>query len=230
VNCRYTARNRALIFSSRLGPTRLVGEAIARAAAPPRVWLQASTATIYAHRHEGDHDEATGVLGGHEPDAPETWRFSIDVATAWERAATEAARACPHTRLGKVGDGRQFVSWIHEEDFVRAVLWLVDHEVLAGAVNLASPNPLPYGAFMRALRRAWGTRLGLPTPRWMLAVGAFFLRTETELVLKSRRVVPGRLLASGFRFRFPTWEAAAQDLCGRRRGSSSAETRLSPVA
>ena len=248
VNCRYTARNRAVVFGSRIGPTRLVGEAIARAAAPPRVWLQASTATIYAHRFDAPNDEATGILGGAEPDAPSAWRFSIDVATAWEEAAREAARACPRTRQvlmrsamtmspdpggifaallrlvrlrlgGRVGDGRQYVSWIHEVDFVRAVLWLIEHEELAGPVNLAAPGHLPYAEFIRTLRRAWGVRIGLPTPRWMLEVGAFLLRTESELVLKSRRVAPGRLLASGFTFAFPTWSAAAEDLCRRWRGA-----------
>src|SRR6185369_5018700 len=110
----------------------------------------------------------------------------------------------------------QFVSWIHDADFVRAVCWLIDHE-LEGPVNLASPNPVPNAEFMRTLREAWGTRFGLPASRWMLELGALVLRTETELVLKSRRVVPGRLLASGFRFDFPTWPAAAADLCRRWR-------------
>jgi uncharacterized protein (TIGR01777 family) len=248
VNCRYTAKNRALIFGSRIGPTRLVGEAIARSASPPRVWLQASTATIYAHRFDAPNDEATGILGGEEPDAPSTWRFSIEVATAWEQAAREAARACPRTRLvlmrsamtmspdpggifaallrlvrggggGWVGDGRQYVSWIHEADFVRAVLWLIAHDDLAGPVNLAAPGPLPYAEFLRTLRRAWGRRIGLPTTKWMLEIGAFLLRTESELVLKSRRVVPGRLLASGFTFQLPAWRDAAQDLCRRWRNA-----------
>lgn len=259
VNCRYTARNRRRILESRLGPTRLVGEAIARSPAPPRLWLQASTATIYAHRFDAPNDEATGILGGAEPEAPDTWRFSIDVATAWEQAAREAARACPRTRQvlmrsamtmspdpggifaallglvrwglgGSVGDGRQYVSWIHETDFVRAVLWLVEHEDLSGPVNLAAPGPLPYAELVRTLRRAWGRRIGLPTPRWMLEIGAFVLRTESELVLKSRRVVPGRLSASGFAFEFPTWERAAQDLCGRWRSPAADPRALRPCA
>jgi NAD dependent epimerase/dehydratase family enzyme len=118
---------------------------------------------------------------------------------------------------GTNGDGRQFVSWIHERDFVRAVYWLIDHGDLSGPVNVASPNPVPNAEFMRDLRRAWGTRLGLPASRWMLEMGAFFLRTETELILKSRRVVPGRLLETGFTFDFPTWPKAAVDLCRRWR-------------
>jgi len=244
VNCRYGAENRRQIMDSRVHSTRVVGEAIARASPPPRVWLQASTATIYAHRYDSPNDEATGILGGAEPGAPETWRFSIDVATAWERTAKEAKMG--NTRLvlmrsaivmspdrggafdallwlvrrrlgGASGDGRQFVSWVHDRDFVRAVRWLIEQDGLAGPINIAAPNPLPNSEFMRELRRAWGTRLGVPMRKWMIEVGAFFMRTESELVLKSRRVVPTRLLESGFTFDFPTWPAAAADLCRRWR-------------
>lgn len=250
VNCRYNARNRQAIRESRVNSTRIVGEAIARAAVPPRVWLQMSTATIYAHRFDAANDEATGIVGGLEPDAPDTWRFSIDVATAWERAVDEAAT--PRTRKvklrsaivmspdpggvfsillrlvrwrlgGAAGDGRQYVSWIHDVDFVRAVKWLIEHDDIDGAVNLAAPNPLPNAEFMRTLRQAWGAGFGLPARRWMLEVAAVFHRTETELILKSRRVVPGRLLQAGFSFQFSTWEAAARDLCRRwsaNRGKS----------
>ncbi len=122
-----------------------------------------------------------------------------------------------HGLGGTSGDGRQYVSWIHERDFVRAVAWLIDHDV-RGPVNLAAPHPLPNAEFMRTLREAWGTRLGLPAPPWLLELGAFVLRTETELVLKSRRVIPGRLLSGGFLFEFPTWSEAAADLCTRWRG------------
>jgi uncharacterized protein (TIGR01777 family) len=246
VNCRYTPRHRREITESRVRSTRAVGAAIAHATRPPRVWLQASTATIYAHRYDAPNDEATGTIGGGEPEAPDTWRFSIDVAKAWEAAAEECET--PTTRKvlmrsamtmsanrggifdvllglvrrglgGTAGDGRQYVSWIHERDFVRAVYWLIEHEELEGPMNLAAPNPLPNGEFMRDLRQAWGAKFefGLPSPAWMLEIGAVFLRTETELILKSRRVVPGRLLADGFTFEFPTWPAAAADLCRRWR-------------
>lgn len=244
VNCRYTPENRRLIKESRTDSTRVVGEAIARARRPPRVWLQASTATVYAHRFDAPNDEATGILGGSEPDAPDTWRFSIDVATSWERALDEAIT--PHTRKvklrsaitmspdrggafdvllrlvrfglgGAAGSGRQYVSWMHDQDFLRAVSWLIEHEEIEGPVNLAAPNPLPNAEFMRALRQAWGASFGLPAPAWLLEVGAVFLRTETELVLKSRRVIPGRLLHGGFTFRFPDWPEAARDLCRRWR-------------
>ena len=184
-------------------------------------------------------DEATGELGGNEPGAPDTWNFSIDVAKAWEAAFF--ATPTPRTRKiairsamtfspdrggvfdvfstlvrrglgGPQGPGTQFVSWIHEADFARAIDLLIAREDLSGVINLASPNPLPNRDFMRALRDAWGMRIGLPVPSWMLGIGAVFLRTETELVLKSRRVVPGRLLAEGFEFSYPEWPAAARDL------------------
>jgi uncharacterized protein (TIGR01777 family) len=243
VNCRYNAANRREIIESRVRSTAVVGRAIAQADRPPWVWLQASTATIYAHRYDADNDELNGIIGGAELNAPDTWRFSIDVAKAWEQAANDAV--VPRTRkvlmrsamtmspdrggvfatlLGLVrrglggasGDGGQFVSWIHDVDFVRAVNWLIDHD-LAGPVNLASPHPEPNAEFMRTLRRAWGARFGLPASQWMLEIGAVFLRTETELILKSRRVVPRRLLDSGFVFEFPEWPGAAADLCRRWR-------------
>jgi NAD dependent epimerase/dehydratase family enzyme len=124
---------------------------------------------------------------------------------------------------GTQGSGTQFVSWIHEADFVRAMDLLIAREEWSGVVNLASPNPLPNRDFMRALREAWGIRFGLPVMEWMLEMGAFALRTESELILKSRRVVPGRLMAGGFEFLFPEWPEAARDLVGRwrkRRGGA----------
>jgi uncharacterized protein len=250
VNCRYNPRHRQEILDSRVLSTRVVGQAIAGAASPSRVWLQASTATIYAHRYDAPNDERSGILGGDEPDAPDTWRFSIDVARAWERTFDEAL--CRGTRKvalrsamtlspdpggvfhtllglarrglgGKAGDGRQFMSWIHDVDFITAVRWLIQHEEIDGVVNVASPNPLPNAEFMRELRQACGIRFGLPSSKWMLEVGAFFMRTETELILKSRRVVPARLLEHGFEFRHPHWRDAARDLCGRVSKSAKSD-------
>jgi uncharacterized protein len=246
VNCRYTNANRAQIVNSRVTSVNALGRAIAAARRPPRVWLQASTATIYAHRHDVANDERSGVIGGREPGAPATWGFSVGVARAWEKALDEATTPATRkvklrsamvmspdrggifdTLLGLVrrglggtsGDGRQYVSWIHEVDFVRALYHVIERDRLGDAVNLAAPNPLPNREFMAALRRAWGARLGLPATRWMLELGAVFLRTETELVLKSRRVVPGKLIEDGFRFDHPEWPAAAAELCARvRRG------------
>jgi NAD dependent epimerase/dehydratase family enzyme len=125
-------------------------------------------------------------------------------------SSTSCSASCA---AGAAAGGAQWMSWIHHEDFSRALLFLIEREDLEGPVNVAAPEPLPNAAFMRALRDAWGTRIGLPATRWMLEIGALFLRTETELVLKSRRVVPARLLAEGFAFRHPSWPAAARELC-----------------
>ena len=238
VNCRYNDANRHDILQSRITSTRVVAEAIARATRPPRVWLQASTATIYAHRYDGPNDERSGLIGGDESNAPSTWRFSIEVARAWEQAFDQAVT--PATRKvtmrsamtmspdaggvfdtlaglvrrglgGSAGNGRQYVSWIHYEDFLVAVRWLITHDI-DGIVNIASPNPLPNAEFMRVLRDACGVPFGLPAANWMLEIGAALLRTETELILKSRRVVPARLVEQGFRFAFPNWQDAAPDL------------------
>lgn len=245
VNCRYSAANRRAIKESRVQSTRLLGQAIARLARPPRLWMNASTATIYRHAIDRAMDEDTGEIGGNEPNVPASWRFSIDVATSWEEAFFSAVT--PQTRKvalrsavtlspdrggifaellwmvrlgagGTAGSGDQFVSWIHGTDFIRAVEFLVDHEEIDGIVNVAAPGPLPNRDFMRALREAWGTWVGIPAPTPVLALAAVFLRTETELILKSRRVVPGRLLRAGFEFQFPKWPEAAKDLVAQWRG------------
>lgn len=242
VNCRYNDENRRQMMDSRVDSTRVVGEAIARSASPPKVWLQASTATIYSHRFDAANDDVTGIIGGSEPDAPDTWRFSIEIAKAWEKAANDAIT--PHTRKvlmrsamtmgpdrdgifdvmlglvrkglgGTAADGKQYISWIHEHDFIRSVYWLIDHDEISGPINISSPNPLPNREFMKTFREAWGTKLGLPAMKWQLAIGALFMRTETELILKSRRVVPKILTDSGFKFEFPHWKDAANDLVKR---------------
>jgi uncharacterized protein (TIGR01777 family) len=240
VNCRYNAVNRRQILDSRVDSTRVVGEAIARVRRPPRTWLQASTATIYSHRYDAANDEWSGALGGNESNAPSSWRFSIEVAQAWEQAFNDAVTTGTRkvtlrsaltlspdpggvfdTLLGLVrrglggsaGNGCQFMSWIHYEDFVEAVRWLIERHHIDGVVNIASPHPLPNAEFMRVLREAYGVPFGLPARNWVLEIGAAFMRTETELVLKSRRVIPRRLLEDGFTFRFPSWSDAAADLC-----------------
>lgn len=246
VNCRYNQANRREIKESRIITTKLVGDAIARSSQPPRLWLNASTATIYSHITDRPMDEIDGVIGGKEPGIPSTWRFSYDVATSWENAFFEAQT--PRTRKialrsaivmspdrggafdtllnlvrlglgGRSGSGKQFVSWVHDEDFVRAVEFLIARSDLDGCINITSPNPLPNRDFMAALRRAYGIAIGLPSTGWMLEIGAIFLRTETELILKSRRVVPTRLVDAGFDFLVPDWSGAAADLVQRRRES-----------
>jgi NAD dependent epimerase/dehydratase family enzyme len=253
VNCRYHAVNRATIYNSRIHTTQLLHDVIASLADPPRVWLNASAASIYAraldaNRVDLPQDEATGKLGGNEPPAKagpstEPWvrrkEFVSRVAKDWEAAFFAAGT--PRTRKvalrsgivfspapgsvfavlsnlvrlglgGTQGSGRQFVSWIHEADFARAVEFLIDHEEMDGPVNMVAPNPLPNRALMEALRDAWNRPNGLPAPSLFIEIGAFFLRTESELVLKSSRVVPGRLLEAGFEFEFPQWPEAAEDL------------------
>ena len=215
--------------------TRAIGAAIAQAESPPRVWLNASSATIYKHTFDQPHDES-GETGA-TPEARD--EFSIEVIRQWERALDEAPT--PRTRKvalrialvfgrnggafpvfrrvaksglgGAMGGGKQFFSWMHEEDFVRAVEWIIAHENLSGAINFTAPDPLPNREVMRRLRRACGMPVGLPAKEWMLEIGAFFLRTETELLVKSRYVVPGKLLASGFQFKFPQLQDALADLC-----------------
>lgn len=250
VNCRYNPENRRLILDSRVSSTRIVGQAIEQAAKPPRVWLQMSTATIYAHRFDAPNDEHTGIIDG-KADVPDTWRFSLEVAKAWEAAFDESNT--PQTRKvamrsamvmsedahgifdvllgltrrglgGSAGDGKQFVSWIHGEDFVRAVEWIIAHDELSGAVNFCAPQPLPYRDFMRDLRTAWGIRIGLPATRWMIEIGTRLMGTESELVLKSRRVVPARLVESGFEFEYSNWPEAACDLCFKWRVNRSSKT------
>lgn len=235
VNCRYNAQNRRAIIASRVDSTRVVGEAIARANQPPRVWLNSSSAAIYRHTFDTPMDE-NGPTGA-TPAAKD--EFTIEVIRQWERALDEAPT--PRTRKvalrttmalgnyrnsvfpvlrrlarfglgGRMGSGRQFVSWIHERDFCRAVEWLIQHNEISGPVNLCAPNPLPNAEMMRLFREVCGAPFGLPATEWMLEVGAFFLRTETGLFIKSWRVVPGKLLASGFQFHFPEMRAALKDL------------------
>ena len=235
VDCRYHERNRREIFDSRIESTRVLGQAVARCKNPPRVWLNSSTATIYRHTFGPAWDER-GEIGG-TPEANDS--FSVEVALAWEQEMNTVAT--PQTRKvalrsamvlghgansvfpvlrrlvccglgGRMGSGEQFVSWIHQADFCRALDFILAHDELSGSVNLAAPTPLSNVEMMSTLRQLCGVPLGLPATTWMLELGAFLLRTETELILKSRRVVPGRLLSSGFEFRFPTFRTAASDL------------------
>ena len=239
VNCRYHALNRREILDSRVNSTRILGEAIKRCVHPPEVWLNASTATLYRHTFGKAWNEA-GEIGA-TPEAKDA--FSIEVGQAWERTFTEAETARTRkvamrlamvlgmggnsvfpvlrrlVRLGlggKMGSGRQFISWIHEADFCRAVGWLIGKQDLQGPINLAAPNPISNSEMMRTLRQVLGVPIGLPSAEWMLEVGTFFLRTETELLIKSRRVVPAKLLDSGFRFQFATIREAFENLCNGR--------------
>ncbi len=241
VDCRYTAHNRRLMMDSRVESTRVLGEAIARCENPPKVWLNSSTATIYKHTFGPAWDEA-GEIGA-TPEARDA--FSVEIAKAWEQAFDAALT--PRTRKvalrmamvigqgknsvfpvlcrlarcglgGQMGSGRQYVSWIHEADLCRAIDWIAEQDEILGPVNLAAPTPVKNCEMMSAVRELCGVPFGLPAAEWMLEVGAFFLRTETELIIKSRRVVPGRLLAAGFRFRFEQIREALAECKRTRQG------------
>jgi NAD dependent epimerase/dehydratase family enzyme len=279
VNCRYDAANRQSIYESRIHSTQLLGRVIAGLIQPPRVWMNASAATIYrrAVDEDGvdlplneacalDGDDAQGEISEEQPSGakartgivalsarlkscPDTssgyerWAerrgFSARVARDWE--AEFFAAETPKTRKlalrsavvlgpepgsafavlsnlvrlslgGKQGNGRQFVCWIHEADYARAVEFLIEHEELQGPINMATPNPLINREFMAALRWAWDVPNGVPAPTLAIKLGALLMRTEPELVLQSCRAVPGRLLEAGFEFEFPEWAEAAEDL------------------
>ena len=227
VNCRYNEQNKREILESRTKSTRAISQAISKAKNPPRVWLNASTATIYRAERERDLDENGPIGDG----------FSVSVAQKWEQALFEEdlpqtrrvalrmsmifGKSAPvfevFSRLAKLGlagpqgDGNQYVSWIHERDCCRALEFLIRNP-LEGAVNVCAPHPIPNREFLRVLRRGLGAPFGIPAPKFAMEIGAFLMRTETELPLKSRRVVPSRLLKSGFRFDFTARHRAAHDL------------------
>lgn len=229
VNCRYTRHNMKLIYDTRLKSTTVLGQAIALCQNPPEVWINASSATIYRHAEERDMDEETGELGT---------GFSVDVCQQWEKTFFEADTQ--HTRKvalriaivlgksegalqplknlthigfgGKQGSGKQYFSWIHEKDFTNAVHFILNNRQLSGIYNVSSTYPVKNDEFMKALRRILKMPFGLSMPKWMLEIGAWVIRTETELVLKSRRVVPEKLVEQGFEFQYPRLDIALEDL------------------
>lgn len=238
VNCRYHAANRREIMDSRVDSTRVLGEAIALCAEPPGVWLNSSTATIYKHSLDREMDES-GVIGA---TAEAKDAFSVEVACAWEKVFNDAIT--PRTRKvalrtamvfapeeggvfrvlrrlvrlglgGRMGSGEQFVSWIHDRDFCRAIEWLIAYGEFTGHVNVSAPSPVRNREMMRLFRELYGIRIGLPATEWMLEAGAVFLRTETELVLKSRCVIPKRLLEAGFEFKYPRMKEAVEEIESR---------------
>jgi len=221
VDCRYNRRNRERILESRIQPTRTIGQAIERCSTPPATWINAASATIYEKAFDDPQTESQGTLG---------LGFSVDVCRAWEAAFFE--RPLPNTRRialrtalvlgsgrnsvyprlktiarlgfgGTIGNGHQMVSWIHEIDFDRAVAFLIENEELNGVFNIASPAPVRNFEFMKAIRIQAKMRIGLPIPKWLLEVGTFLLRTESELVLKSRFAAPELLMRNRFAFRYP---------------------------
>lgn len=220
VNCRYTIANKNEILNSRIDSTAVLGKAISQCTNPPKHWLNASTATIYRHSEDKQMDENDGEIG---------CDFSMNVAKMWERIffginTPQTYKTALRTSIvlgnqggafplmktlakvglgGKQGNGRQYISWIHEVDFARAVDFILT-EKLTGPVNVTAPCPVKNADFMLGLRKALGIPFGIPQPKWLLNFGAKLIGTETELVLKSRNVVPVRLQKSGFNFQYNT--------------------------
>ncbi|MBB4803769.1 uncharacterized protein (TIGR01777 family) [Flavobacterium nitrogenifigens] len=228
VDCRYTKKNKKEILWSRINSTKILNKAILNCKNPPKHWLNSSTATIYRFSLDKQMDEVEGEIGND---------FSINVALSWEKAffKTETPKTLktalrtsivlgknggaliPLKTLakigfgGKQGNGNQFVSWIHEEDFANAVDFIIEKE-MAGVINIVSPTPIRNIDFMQKLRKAVGFPFGIPLNKFFLEIGSFFIRTETELVLKSRNVIPKRLLENGFEFKFGNIDNAFRDL------------------
>ncbi|WP_316844619.1 TIGR01777 family oxidoreductase [Pedobacter psychrodurus] len=229
VNCRYTEKNKKEILDSRLIPTRLLGEVINEMENPPKLWINITSATIYRHAEDREQDELTGEIGD---------GFSIEVCKAWEASFFE--NETPKTRKvalrmsivlglqdgafprllnlvklgmgGQQGNGEQYVSWVHELDAARSIEWLLQHNEIKGAVNCSAPGAVKNQVFMRSIRKAYGISFGLPTPAWLLAIGAKIIGTETELILKSRWVKPGVLLIGGFEFKYGEIDGAMKAL------------------
>ncbi|MEO6977723.1 MAG: TIGR01777 family oxidoreductase [Mucilaginibacter sp.] len=229
VNCRYTEKNKAEIFASRLLPTEILGQVIRDLYEPPKLWINLASATIYRHAEDHPQDEATGEIGT---------GFSVDVCNAWEAAFNKYET--PKTRKvalrmgivlgrsdsvfprmlnlvrlgmgGMQGNGEQYVSWVHELDAARSTEWLMDHPQLTGLVNCTAPIPIKNAELMHLIRKIYGMPIGLPAPKWLLEIGSVVIGTETELILKSRWVLPKRLLDSGFKFEFETADTAIKDI------------------
>lgn len=227
VDCRYTTANRHEILSSRVESTNILNRAVLQCPNPPRHWLNSSTATIYRHSEDKQMDEANGEIGSD---------FSMDVAKAWEKTffktetpgtiktalrtsivlgreggAFPALLRLAKFYAGRQGNGRQFISWIHEEDFARAVAFIIERK-MEGIVNIVAPEPVRNADFMATLRKAAKVPFGLPMPKWLLKIGAAIIGTETELVLKSRNVIAKRLAERGFIFRYGHLQSAFKTL------------------
>ena len=228
VDCRYTSKNKKAILLSRLESTKILNKAVLNCKNPPKHWLNSSTSTIYRFSLDKQMDEVEGEIGND---------FSINVALSWEKAffkteTPNTLKTALRTSIvlgknggallplktlakigfgGKQGKGNQWISWIHEDDFARAIEFIIKKE-MTGKVNIVSPNPISNSDFMQELRKAVGVPFGIPLNQLFLEIGSFFIRTETELVLKSRNVIPKRLLEKGFAFKFENIDPAFQNL------------------
>lgn len=228
VDCRYTEANKKEIYNSRIDSTRILNKAVLNCKNPPKHWLNSSTSTIYRFSLDKQMDEIHGEIGDD---------FSMNIAKSWEKIffETETPKTLKTalrtsivlgknggaflpikmlTKLGlggKQGEGNQFISWIHEKDFARAIEFIIEIKVTK-IVNIVSPKPISNYHFMKTLRKSIGVSFGLPTSRFLLEIGSFFIRTETELVLKSRNVIPKRLQENGFKFEYKDLPSAFKNL------------------
>jgi uncharacterized protein (TIGR01777 family) len=229
VDCRYNGKNKKLIYDSRINSTNILGLAINLCENPPKVWMNSSTATIYENSFDKEMAETDGDIGND---------FSMGIAKSWEKAFNSIIN--PKTRKivlrtsivlgknggaliplktltkfglgGKQGSGKQKVSWIHEVDFTKAIEFLLNQDNLSGTFNLCVPNPTDNKTLMQSLRKGLKTPFGIPHPKSLLEIGAILIGTETELILKSRNVIPMRLLQNGYSFSFTNIEFALNDL------------------
>ena len=234
VNCRYNENNKKEILDSRVNSTSIIGKAIQNRTSPPEIWMNAASATIYRHAEDREQDESSGEIGR---------GFSVEVCKAWENAFHSFET--PHTRKialrismvlsarsgvmipmmnlvragmgGAMAGGKQFISWIHQDDFVRMIDWIMQHEEMSGPINISSPGPVTNSQFMAVLRKEMKVPFGIPQAKWMLQLGAFLLGTETELILKSRRVVSLRMKQSGFQFTYPGITSAVQEIIRHKK-------------
>lgn len=231
VNCRYTAKNKKEILDSRTDPVKAIGRAIGNCKIPPRLWINASSATIYRHATDVPQDEFTGEY--HDD-------FSVRVCRQWEQSfydqITPGTRKValrmaitlgpggvliPYFNLlkfglgGKQGNGKQMFSWVHIDDTCRMIEWICENDNLEGTFNCCAPRPVTNREFMHILKKLTGQRIALPAYTWMLKMGAWLIGTETELILKSRWVVPTRILETGFRFNYPELEVAIADILSK---------------
>lgn len=229
VDCRYNEKNKKEIYDSRIDTTKALGDAILQCKNPPSLWINSSTATIYRHAEDSAMTEAAGEIGS---------GFSVEIATAWEKAFFDfslhktrqvALRMAivlgkdggvihPLKNLvrfglgGKQGKGTQMFSWIHIEDVFRTIEFVKDNEHITGAINTSAPNPITNAQLMHLFRKNMNMPFGLPAPTWLLKIGAIMIKTETELILKSRWVIPQKLMDWGFTFSYNTVDAALKEI------------------
>ena len=235
VNCRYNAKNRRQIMDSRVKSTRVIGDAIAACKLPPKAWLNASTATWYRHAEDKPQNDWLGEPGsGFSCEVAQAWEdafFGADVPAATRKLALRIGMVLANEKAtvydvlrkltaygmgGTMGSGNQRISWIHMEDFLRAVDFALGDPFLDGTINVTAPEFPTNREWMRTFREAVGMPLGLPAAVWMLKIGARFMNTETELVTKSRWADPVRLRDAGFRWRWARTVDAVANLNSRR--------------